>query len=102
MTSRFAPASGREPWRRAPSPTLCAASRGVPVDEVDWCQEFEEEERRLLIRQCLRTAGSAGSVTGPAGTDCADCGEPIPPERRRAQPGARLCVSCQSEKEKTR
>jgi phage/conjugal plasmid C-4 type zinc finger TraR family protein len=32
------------------------------------------------------------------GTDyCIECEEPIPEARKRAVPGARLCVSCQSE-----
>ncbi len=28
-------------------------------------------------------------------THCAQCGEPIAPERRRALPGVRLCLACQ-------
>ncbi|HTJ89013.1 MAG TPA: DksA/TraR family C4-type zinc finger protein [Acidocella sp.] len=35
----------------------------------------------------------------PAGegeTHCAECGEPIPEGRRRAVPGVRTCVECQS------
>jgi len=34
--------------------------------------------------------------SGPGAIDCQDCGEPIPEARRRAMPGARLCVQCQS------
>ncbi len=31
-----------------------------------------------------------------AGSDfCEECGEPIPPARRQALPGARTCVPCQ-------
>ena len=29
-------------------------------------------------------------------THCTECGEPIPEPRRRALPGARTCVPCQS------
>jgi phage/conjugal plasmid C-4 type zinc finger TraR family protein len=39
----------------------------------------------------------------PAGeglTHCEECGEPIPEARRKALPGVRLCVECQSELEK--
>jgi len=32
---------------------------------------------------------------GPALSHCADCGTEIPEARRRAIPGARLCLSCQ-------
>lgn len=38
----------------------------------------------------------------PAGEslqECEECGEPIPEARRRALPGVRLCVSCQSERD---
>ena len=33
---------------------------------------------------------------------CEECGEPIPPARRQALPGVRLCVACQQEHDKTR
>ncbi|HLW23018.1 MAG TPA: DksA/TraR family C4-type zinc finger protein [Steroidobacteraceae bacterium] len=33
---------------------------------------------------------------GPSLTHCAECGAEIPEARRRALPGVRLCVSCQS------
>ncbi len=29
-------------------------------------------------------------------THCAECGEPIAPERRRILPGVRLCIPCQT------
>lgn len=31
---------------------------------------------------------------------CAICSAPIPPERRKAVPGVRLCVDCQEEAER--
>jgi RNA polymerase-binding transcription factor DksA len=34
--------------------------------------------------------------TGESRTHCVDCGEEIPEGRRRAMPGARTCVPCQS------
>jgi phage/conjugal plasmid C-4 type zinc finger TraR family protein len=34
---------------------------------------------------------------GPSLTHCAECGAEIPEARRRALPGVRLCVTCQSE-----
>lgn len=33
-------------------------------------------------------------------THCIECGEPIPPARRTAVPGVRLCIECQREREK--
>ncbi len=34
--------------------------------------------------------------SGPGSDDCVECGEEIPLARRRALPGARTCVACQS------
>ncbi|MCB1568139.1 MAG: DksA/TraR family C4-type zinc finger protein [Xanthomonadales bacterium] len=34
---------------------------------------------------------------GPGRRDCEDCGEAIPTARRRAMPGVRRCLACQSE-----
>ena len=37
---------------------------------------------------------------GEGADDCEKCGEPIPPGRRKALPGVRTCVACQSELER--
>ena len=34
-------------------------------------------------------------------THCEICEEPIPEARRKAMPGVRLCIECQSEREKS-
>jgi phage/conjugal plasmid C-4 type zinc finger TraR family protein len=34
--------------------------------------------------------------SGPGEIHCQECGEEIPEARRRAMPGARLCVHCQA------
>lgn len=36
---------------------------------------------------------------GPGKTRCQECDDPIPEARRKAIPGVRLCVACQSELE---
>ena len=38
----------------------------------------------------------ADTPRGPSATHCDECGEPIPKARRKALPGVRTCVSCQS------
>jgi phage/conjugal plasmid C-4 type zinc finger TraR family protein len=38
--------------------------------------------------------------TGDGRAECEECGEPIPEARRRALPGARTCVGCQSLRDK--
>ena len=37
---------------------------------------------------------------GPSRMRCEDCDEPIPAARRKAIPGVRLCVACQSERDR--
>ena len=45
----------------------------------------------------LRARASMAAREGA--THCDECGEPIPEGRRRALPGARTCVPCQSERD---
>ena len=37
---------------------------------------------------------------GPSLTHCEECGAAIPEARRAAAPGVRLCVTCQSERDR--
>ena len=37
---------------------------------------------------------------GKSLSHCEECEDPIPAARREAMPGVRLCITCQSEKEK--
>ncbi|QIG79180.1 DksA/TraR family C4-type zinc finger protein [Stakelama tenebrarum] len=39
--------------------------------------------------------------TGESLEYCALCGEDIPEKRRQALPGVRLCIDCQSERDRT-
>ncbi len=51
------------------------------------------------IEDSLKDAVSAARARMPKGegrAECEECGEPIPEGRRRALPGARTCVACQS------
>jgi phage/conjugal plasmid C-4 type zinc finger TraR family protein len=41
-------------------------------------------------------AARARMPSGEAALHCAECGEDIPEARRKALPGARTCVACQS------
>ena len=47
------------------------------------------------INDAVRLARSR-LPAGPGEIHCQECGEEIPEARRRAMPGARLCVACQS------
>lgn len=37
---------------------------------------------------------------GESATECEECGEAIPEARRKALPGVRLCLDCQTEADK--
>jgi phage/conjugal plasmid C-4 type zinc finger TraR family protein len=39
---------------------------------------------------------------GESAEDCDECGEPIPEARRKALPGVRTCVACQSGRDASR
>jgi len=41
-----------------------------------------------------------GRPRGESLTHCAECEEPIPEARRQAIPGVRLCIECQTERDR--
>ena len=45
-------------------------------------------------------AARASMPGGEGARFCDECGEPIPAARRKALPGVRTCVACQSERDK--
>ena len=54
------------------------------------------------IEDTVKDAVAAARARMPAGEaadECDDCGQPIPKERRRALPGVRTCVACQSQRD---
>lgn len=50
------------------------------------------------IADALKRIQARRGPEGESLTHCAECGEPIPEGRRRAIPGVKLCVECQSER----
>ena len=59
------------------------AGDGAVNDQIDaTVKDAVERARRQL-------------PTGPGLERCEECDAPIPPARRRAIPGVRLCVACQ-------
>lgn len=42
----------------------------------------------------------AGLPTGEGDTHCLQCGDEIPEARRRALPGVRTCIACQSARDR--
>jgi phage/conjugal plasmid C-4 type zinc finger TraR family protein len=51
------------------------------------------------VEDAVRRARSR-MPSGHSRTDCEECGEPIPDARRKAVPGVRLCIACQSERDR--
>ena len=54
-------------------------------------EQIEASTEEALARMRLRTRRRGESLS-----ECAECDEPIPEARRIAMPGVRLCVACQS------
>jgi phage/conjugal plasmid C-4 type zinc finger TraR family protein len=59
-----------------------------------------EEQIEASLRDALARMRAQARAAGAGRADCAACGEPIPPARRRAIPGVTLCVACQSARDR--
>ena len=65
-----------------------------------WTRDGAVQEQ---IDDTVKDAIEAARLRMPAGEsaeECDDCGEPIPVGRRKALPGVRTCVACQSHRDK--
>lgn len=65
-----------------------------------WAKDGAEQEQ---MESTLDDAVQRARSQLPSGESlevCEECGEPIPEARRKAIPGVRLCVECQSELDK--
>lgn len=60
--------------------------------------QIEISTAEAVARARLRAAPAGGA----SAEFCAECNEPIPEARRRAIPGVRLCIACQSGRDRTR
>jgi phage/conjugal plasmid C-4 type zinc finger TraR family protein len=57
---------------------------------------IEAAEAAVNLETSQAIAGISAALSAPGSDDCADCGEPIPAQRRAALPSARRCVDRQS------
>lgn len=65
-----------------------------------WAKDGAEQEQiDSTLEDAVRRARSQ-LPRGESLEECEECGDPIPEARRRAIPGVRLCVVCQSEVDK--
>ena len=69
-------------------------------DLIDMANELAEWQLDMARRRQL--ARTDALLAGEGAEDCEDCGEPIPEARRKALPGCRTCVDCQSVREARR
>ena len=58
-----------------------------------------QEQIDATVEDAIRRARLA-LASGPSLTHCEECGHAIPPARRQAVPGVRLCVACQQAEER--
>ena len=58
-----------------------------------------QEQIDSTVDDALERARSS-LPSGESLSHCEECDEPIPEARRRALPGVRLCVRCQSERDR--
>jgi len=61
---------------------------GAVQEQIDASVEDEIQRARSQLAE------------GDSATECDECGAPIPEARRKAIPGVRLCIECQSALEK--
>lgn len=64
------------------------ARDGAVNEQID--ASIEDELKRMQARR---------RPEGESRTHCAECDEPIPEARRRAIPGVKLCLDCQTERD---
>ena len=67
---------------------------------VGWAKDGAVQEQiDASVSDAVKRARSR-LPEGEGATHCVECEEPIPPARRKAIPGVRLCLECQTELEK--
>jgi phage/conjugal plasmid C-4 type zinc finger TraR family protein len=65
-----------------------------------WAREGAVQEQiDATVKDAIERAKSR-LTAGEGLSHCAECGEPIPPARRAAMPGVRLCLACQQAADK--
>jgi phage/conjugal plasmid C-4 type zinc finger TraR family protein len=67
---------------------------------VGWSKDGDVQEQIDATVKSQVQAARSRLYQGESAVYCEECGEPIPEGRRKAIPGVRLCVACQSELEK--
>ncbi len=58
-----------------------------------------QEQIEASVAEELERMRAKARPSGESLTECAECGEAIPEARRKALPGVKLCIDCQSERD---
>jgi phage/conjugal plasmid C-4 type zinc finger TraR family protein len=69
---------------------------------VGWSRDGSVQDQIDATVQSAVELARSRLAGGKSATHCEECDEPIPEARRKAVPGVRYCVKCQSEFEKRR
>ncbi|MCL1123528.1 TraR/DksA C4-type zinc finger protein [Shewanella surugensis] len=64
------------------------------MDDADLAAKQQENAERQTLRNRAKNNKARVSFS-----QCLDCLDPIPTARQQAEPGARLCVPCQTQAE---
>lgn len=67
---------------------------------VGWAGDGAVQEQISASIEDAAKKARASLPRGESLTHCEECGEEIPPKRRQALPGVRLCVACQQAMER--
>jgi phage/conjugal plasmid C-4 type zinc finger TraR family protein len=59
-----------------------------------------EEQIEASLKDELARLQARRPLSGDSWEDCAECGEPIPEARRMAVPGVKLCIDCQTARDR--
>lgn len=69
------------------------------MDEIDIDRAIERD--RAAVEKSVNSIIRLVSAAGDSGAkDCIDCGDEIPPARRKAAPWSDRCVHCQEGRER--
>lgn len=68
-----------------------------------WAQDgaVNEQIEASISDELARMRAAQTRPVGDSLSECAECGEPIPVARRKAVPGVKLCIDCQSGRDRS-
>ncbi len=69
---------------------------------VGWAQDgaVHEQIEASISDELARMKAAQRKPVGESFTECAECGDEIPPARREAIPGVKLCLECQGARDR--